>query len=458
MAAGGTMKRVVIAGASSGVGKTTITAAIMAALTRRGRRVAPFKVGPDYIDPQFHRRACSRASSNLDCHMLGEDETVFLLQRGLQGCDIGIIEGVMGLYDGGGKDGQSGSTAELAKLTKTPVVLIIDGRGVSTSAAATVLGFARFRADIEIKGVIVNGVSSKKHYDLIKEAIQEHAGVPCIGCMLQSEEVALKSRHLGLVQADEVESLERLIESLADMAEETMDLDSLEVIAGEAQELPTATDPFGDSKGLLEGLSIAYAFDEAFSFYYRDNLLLLQELGARLMPFSPMRDKSLPEGADALYIGGGYPEVFAKNLQENSSMRNHIIEMLEGGMPAYAECGGLMYLTKGIQGLDGEWSDMTGFFPGRAVMSERLQRFGYVEVCTQEGTCSIGHEFHRSYVEGMEQVETLYSIRRTSGGDRTWNCGYIRNNVLAGYPHIHFYSNRGFTMRIIRLLKGGNWA
>lgn len=458
MAAGGTMKRVVIAGASSGVGKTTITAAVMAALTRRGRSVAPFKVGPDYIDPQFHRRACGRASSNLDCHMLGEAETVFLLQRGLQGQDIGIIEGVMGLYDGGGKDGQSGSTAELAKLTKTPVVLIIDGRGVSTSAAATVLGFVKFRNDIEIKGIIVNGVSSRKHYELIKEAVEEHAGVSCIGYMLQSEEVSLKSRHLGLVQADEVESLDSLIENLADMAEETMDLDSLEAIAGEAQELPTATDPFEDSKGLLEGLTIAYAFDEAFSFYYRDNLLLLQELGARLLPFSPMRDERLPEEADALYIGGGYPEVFAKRLQENSSMRHHIREMLEGGMPAYAECGGLMYLTRGIQGLDGEWSDMTGFFPGRAVMSGRLQRFGYVEVCTQEGACSIGHEFHRSYVEGMEDVETLYSIRRTSGGDRTWNCGYIRNNVLAGYPHIHFYSNPGFTMRIMRLLKGEGWA
>jgi len=458
MAAGGTMKRVVIAGASSGVGKTTITAAIMAALTRRGTKVAPFKVGPDYIDPQFHRRACGRASSNLDCHMLGEDETIFLLQRGLQGCDIGIIEGVMGLYDGGGKDGQSGSTAELAKLTKTPVVLIIDGRGVSTSAAATVLGFVKFRNDIEIKGIIVNGVSGRKHYELIKEAVEEHAGVTCIGYMLQSEEVSLKSRHLGLIQADEVESLDSLIESLADMAEETMDLDSLEVIAGEAQVLPTATDPFEDSKGLLEGLSIAYAFDEAFSFYYRDNLLLLQELGARLLSFSPMRDERLPEGADALYIGGGYPEVFAKRLQENSSMRHHINEMLEGGMPAYAECGGLMYLTRGIQGLEGEWSDMTGFFPGRAVMSGRLQRFGYVEVCTREGACSIGHEFHRSYVEGMEDVETLYSISRTSGGDRTWNCGYIRNNVLAGYPHIHFYSNPGFTMRIISLLKGKGWA
>ena len=452
------MKRVLIAGASSGVGKTTITSAIMAALTRRGARVAPFKVGPDYIDPQFHKKACGRDSGNLDCHMLGENETIFLLQRGLQGCDIGIIEGVMGLYDGGGKDGQSGSTAELARITRTPVVLIIDGRGVSTSAAATVLGFVKFRDDIEIKGVIVNGVSGRKHYELIKEAVEEHTGVPCIGYMLQSEEVSLKSRHLGLVQADEVESLDRLIESLADMAEETMDLDSLVAIAGKAQKLPNSIDPFADSKGVLEGLSIAYAHDEAFSFYYRDNLLLLQELGASLLPFSPIRDEMLPEGAEALYIGGGYPEVFAKSLQENRSMRRHIRDMLEAGMPAYAECGGLMYLTRGIQGLDGEWSDMAGFFPGRALMSGRLQRFGYVEVCTGEGVCSIGHEFHRSYVEGMEEVETLYTIRRTSGGDRKWSCGYIRNSVLAGYPHIHFYSSPAFTMCIMRLLKGEGWA
>lgn len=453
MAAGGTMKRVVIAGASSGVGKTTITAAVMAALTRRGRSVAPFKVGPDYIDPQFHRRACGRASSNLDCHMLGEAETVFLLQRGLQGQDIGIIEGVMGLFDGGGKDGQSGSTAELAKLTKTPVVLIIDGRGVSTSAAATVLGFARFRADIEIKGVIVNGVSSKKHYELIKDAVEEHSGVPCIGYMQQSEEVSLKSRHLGLVQADEVESLDTMLESLADMAEETIDLDALESIAGGAPELAPEKNPFEASKGMLEGLTIAYAFDEAFSFYYNDNLQLLRELGANLVPFSPLRDDRLPKGAEALYLGGGYPEVFGKRLEENRGMRSHIRELLESGMPAYAECGGLMYLTAGIQGLGGESSDMAGFFPGRAVMSERLQRFGYVKVCTREEVCTIGHEFHRSYVEGMEGVETLYSIKRTSGGDRTWSCGYVKNNVLAGYPHVHFYSSPEFTIQIMNLLK-----
>ncbi|AHM57603.1 cobyrinic acid A,C-diamide synthase CobB (plasmid) [Peptoclostridium acidaminophilum DSM 3953] len=448
------MKRVVIAGASSGVGKTTITAAIMAALTRRGRRVAPFKVGPDYIDPQFHRRACGRASSNLDCHMLGEAETVFLLQRGLKGHDIGIIEGVMGLFDGGGEDGQSGSTAELARITKTPIVLIIDGRGVSTSAAATVLGFVKFRNDIEIKGVIVNGVSGRKHYELIKEAVEEHVGVSCIGYMCQSEGVSLKSRHLGLVQADEVESLGSLIESLADMAEETIDLARLESIAEEAAELPQEKDPFEASKGMLEGLSIAYACDEAFSFYYNDNLLLLQELGANLVPFSPIRDERLPEGAEALYIGGGYPEVFAKSLEENALMRSHIRERLEGGMPAYAECGGLMYLTAGICGLGGEWSDMAGFFPGRAIMSGKLQRFGYVKVCAREEVCTIGHEFHRSYVEGMEGVETLYSIKRTSGGDKTWSCGYVRNNVLAGYPHIHFYSSPEFTMQIMNLLKG----
>ena len=441
------MNRFIIAGTSSGVGKTTISLGIMAALTKRGKKVAPFKVGPDYIDPGYHAFVTGIPSINLDSWMLEKDTISYLFNRAVKNKDLGIIEGVMGLYDGFGTEKDQGSTAHIAKILKAPVILVIDAQAMSTSAAAVALGFKLYDQEIDIKGIIVNKVAGQAHYELIKETIERDTKIPCLGYLPSSLDITVKSRHLGLIPPEEISGLKEKVEELAVKIEQYINLDLLleiSEVAGEIELVSAVTESINRYESKLK---IGIAKDKAFSFYYQDNLVLLEELGVELIYFSPLEDKELPQNLDGIYLGGGFPEVFAKQLEQNREFRTSLKNMLEKGLPAYAECGGLMYLTEGIEDLNGDFSEMVGFFPTVSKMNNSLQRFGYAEITTKSGISTKAHEFHRSSVEPNGEISYFYDCIKTRGDKKItnqWQCGLIKKNTLAGYPHIHFYSNLEF--------------
>ncbi len=448
------MKAIVIAGTQSSVGKTTVSIAVMRALRNAGRNVAPFKVGPDYIDPKFHKFATGNLSYNLDSWMLSENTVKYLFNKHAQKKDIAVIEGVMGLYDGSGDEMHgntaSGSTAHIAELTGAPVILVTDAHGMAESAAAMVQGYKNYDRDINLKAVILNRVSGESHYKLLKEIIERETGVRCIGYLSPDKEVSLKSRHLGLIPVEELDDLEKKIESLAASACKTIDMAGIEEIS-EIQ--PPA---YYDSEDLHpgkigHGLRIAVAMDEAFNFYYQDNLDLMKEAGIELVEFSPMHGNKLPEEVSGLYIGGGFPEEFADKLSANKGMLRDIKDKLANGMPAYAECGGLMYLTSGIIDKSSNLYNTVDFFQCRTRMTGRLQRFGYCEI-EYKGIKVKGHEFHHTVLEDMQDpdIEYMYTVSNP-GRDEAWQCGLFKRNVLAGYPHIHFYANLKFFEKIVEL-------
>lgn len=439
--------RILLAGTSSDVGKTTVVLGLMRALRNRGLKVQGYKAGPDYIDTAFHTFATDVSSRNLDTWMLEEDVIKHLIAKHSKHADIAVMEGVMGMYDGADVKSLEGSSAHLAKMTGTPVILVINGSGVAASAAAMVLGFKMFDPKVEVKGVIVNKVSGEHHYKLIKEAIEHHVGIPCLGYLKKNENISLKSRHLGLIPSVEVKALDHKINEVADMIEETCDIKAIMEIAKTAQ-------AFDDTLVAKkeQHLKIGVPLDNAFNFYYQDNIDILEDMGCEIVHFSPISDDHVPKGIDGLYIGGGFPEIFAKDLSENLSMKESIKRLIENGLPTYAECGGLMYLTSHITTLNNETFDMVGIFENGSKMTERLQRFGYVEVTTNRPT-PIGnsglsfkaHEFHRSVVltEPYEMAPYLaYDIKKAKKMPlKTWQCGYMKYNCLGAYPHIHFYSN-----------------
>jgi cobyrinic acid a,c-diamide synthase len=493
------LPRLVVAGAHSGAGKTTFSLALMRALTRRGMTVHPYKIGPDYIDPAFHQAAAGRPSRNLDAWLLpprtltrlfrrsscadapalcAEDsKTPRIRPRTPDARPIAVIEGVMGLFDGQGA-GSLGSTAHVASLLKAPVILLINGEGLSLSAAALVSGYAAFQphtrtADARIAAVLVNRVSGPRHYALLRQCIEERCALPCLGCLPKNAVAPLPGRHLGLVPAGELADLEAYLEDLAALAEEHWDIDALISLAENAQPLPpftgktalhpakceTAVARSARSSGPSAAHSpararIGLARDEAFSFYYQDTLELLEELGAELVPFSPLRDSSLPEALDGLYLGGGFPEIFALELEANQSMRAAIRAALESGLPAYAECGGLLYLcaSLGVPAKDGAAPRrfaMTGFFPEQAEMTGRLQPFGYITLTLRQD-CLIGkagtrlraHEFHYARLLAPEAparpTPAVFAAAKDNGA--RWPGGLSRENTLAMFPHLHFHS------------------
>ena len=444
------MKGIMIAGTSSGVGKTTITSGIMAALTKRKIRVAPFKTGPDYIDPAFHQFVTGNTSYNLDSWLLDEDVIRYLYKKNAEHKDIAIIEGVMGLYDGLGKEIR-GSSAHLSQILKVPVILVIDGRGMSTSAAALVHGYHNFNKDTNINGVLINNISSKKHFDLLKDIIYKYTGIPSIGYLPTNKQVSIKSRHLGLVQAEEIEDLREKIYELSNMVSQYIDLDYFLEVAESNASIELSENPAKPYKDLARGLKIGVARDKAFSFYYQDNLNLLTELGAELISFSPLYDRHIPE-VDALYFGGGYPEVFAEELENNVELRSALRRKLEEGLPAYAECGGLMYLTESITALNNQQYEMVGFLPAKSQMTQRLQHFGYVDIEAFENQYIKGHEFHRSLLTDNDNVKYSYKVKKIRDNQLIdkWQDGLIKKNVIGAYPHIHFYSNIDFLIQLIK--------
>lgn len=442
------MPRIMIAGTNSGCGKTTLTSGILAALTNRGMAVQPFKVGPDYIDPMFHSFITGRDSRNLDSWLLEKETLCSSLQRGAQGADLCVMEGVMGLYDGFGGKEEAGSSAHVSKLTGTPVVLVLNPEGMALSTAAMVKGFMDFDTGVDVRGVIFNRISGKEHYRLLKQIVEEYNGVPALGYLPDCTEYALEGRHLGLVPAEEVEGLREKIRRLAQQVEDTVELDRLAELAGNAPELPVPV--AAEIRPLNHKCRIAVARDQAFNFYYRDNLDMMEQLGSELVYFSPLRDLALPEEIDGLYLGGGYPEVWAAELEQNAAMRGDICRSITAGLPAYAECGGFMYLCRSITDLQGKKFEMTGVIPGHSTMTTGLQRFGYVEmeftrdtVLGKKGSRVRAHEFHFSITEVEENVPACYQVtkKRNNRIMAQWQCGYSLYNLLAAYPHIHFGSN-----------------
>jgi cobyrinic acid a,c-diamide synthase len=460
--------RIIIAATNSGCGKTTITTGLLAALSKRGMKVQPFKVGPDYIDPMFHTFITGTASRNLDSWMLGDDVLSHIFLENSTGMDIAVVEGVMGLYDGYGGHSEIGSTAHVSRIIEAPVILVVNGEGMSLSIAALVHGFVNFNRGVRVKGVIINSIKSSGHYQLLKEIIEEHTGLDVLGYLPRMEGYSLESRHLGLVPSDEVEGLRDKVNMLAQQIEKTVDIELLLKIAKGAGDIykPYVTPHFAISTK-KEKARIAVAKDKAFSFYYKDNLELLETLGAQLVYFSPLEDSKLPEDINGLYMGGGYPEVFAKELQDNESMKDDIKKHIIKGLPAYAECGGLMYMSESISTGNGEVYEMVGLIPGKSKMTPSLQRFGYVELETLYGNTLSkpgqrirGHEFHYSITKVHEDTPVCYKVaKRRKSGLSTWNCGYRVHNLIAGYPHLHFWANiefaRNFINKCVEYKNGG---
>ncbi|MDP9372143.1 MAG: cobyrinate a,c-diamide synthase [Chloroflexota bacterium] len=447
--------RLLIAGVASGVGKTTLATGLLAAFRRRGLAVRPFKVGPDYLDPEWHALAAGTPGRNLDAWLVPRDRLRALFAAAAAGADLALVEGVMGLYDGAEYLGEAGSTAELAKLLAIPTVLVLDVRAQARSAAATALGFRRLDPAVPLVGVICNRVGSAGHYVGVKAAIEAATALPVLGGLPRLARGAIPERHLGLVRADEGAESAALVAALADAVEEGCDLDALLGLAGAAPPLPGGVahlPPRSDGPRPV----IAYARDAAFSFYYAENLDLLRHCGADLRPFSPLADATLPPDAAAIYLGGGYPELHAAPLAANRPLRDALRAAIAAGMPCYAECGGLMYLTEGLVDLDGRCHPMVGALPGRAVMRHQRSHLGYATVraladtpLLRAGEAMRGHEFHYSTWEGQPpDCPRAYLVepRRGAAGRPE---GYARGNLLATYVHLHFWSEPLLARRFV---------
>ncbi len=432
--------RLMLAAASSGSGKTTIACAILQALTRMGEHPVSFKCGPDYIDPMFHRQVLGVPSRNLDLFFSDEATAAYLLQKNSENFSLAFIEGVMGYYDGIATTTEA-SSWQLAKATQTPVVLVLNCKGMSVSIAAQLGGYLSYQPDSQIKGVILNQVS-KSIYPEIKALIEQRYDVAVCGYMPKMSDCSLESRHLGLVTAEEIGDLQQRLEKLGEQAMQTIDLPLLLKIAAQAPALavPAVQLPAPNPTPLRIGV----ARDKAFSFYYADNLELLEQLGAQLVEFSPLHDPQLPDDLDGLLLGGGYPELYADTLSQNCTLMAQIKASLQNGLPCIAECGGFQYLCEQLEGADSKSYPMVGFLPGSSFRTPSLRRFGYVRLTAQKDNllCKKGegfaaHEFH--YWDSQHCGNGCIAqkpYRRSS-----WECVVCDENFWAGYPHLYFYAD-----------------
>lgn len=454
------LPRLLIAGTASGVGKTTVAVGIMAALAKRGVTVQPFKVGPDYIDPSYHVSATGRVSRNLDTWLLTPTLVQGIFQQASADAELAVIEGVMGLFDGHGSTADRGSTAEVAKLLQAPVILVIDGSHMARSAAAMVRGYLDFDRSVRVAGVIVNNVS-ERHFQLLRESLRRYTSIPVLGYLPHEAGCGIPERHLGLVPAQEDSGLAAVAERLAAVVARTVRLGELVRIAKAAPPLAPARWPAETREARPARVTIGVARDPAFHFYYEENLELLRALGAELVEFSPLEDARLPERLDGLYLGGGFPEIFAERLARNVSLRRGIRRAIERGLPTYAECGGLMYLAERISDADGKAHAMVGALPGSIRMTNRLQHFGYATLIPRRNSIlakardSIkGHEFHYSvWDHQVPPSQAAYTVVQRRGERRLE--GFARANLLASYVHVHFLTNprwaKGFIASALRM-------
>lgn len=438
-------RRLVIAGTGSGVGKTTFTIGIMAALQKKGYQVQGFKCGPDYIDPSYHTAVTGRISRNLDSWMFDHETVKELLVRASTGADISIIEGVMGFYDGKSPLNDAGSTAEISAITDSPVLLIVNCSSMARSVAAIVRGFQTLSNKPNIIGVIANQVGSVNHYKIVKAAIEQECGVPVLGYLKRENGIDIPSRQLGLIPAIERGELKPFFDQLAALISETVDIDQIYELAKTSEIAPIASGLFEQRPD--RGVTIAVAKDAAFNFYYEENLELLRAYGASLDFFSPLNGEVVPENVDGLYIGGGFPEEFALELSKKEAVKNSIRQAVKSGMPTLAECGGFMYLTDSITDTKGNTYSMAGIIPGTVQMQQKLAALGYRDIFgTQnnfligENQSAKGHEFHYSTFTASGDIQPAYETTGRFGKKLE---GYLKENLVAGYTHFHFASNPG---------------
>lgn len=434
------MKRVVLTGTGSGVGKTTIATGIMKALSDE-HKIQPFKVGPDYIDPSYHNCATGVSSRNLDSFFMSDGQIRQSFKNGMTSshADYGIIEGVRGLYEGISPTNDIGSTSSIAKALNSPVILIINSRSLVRSAAAMTLGFKALDSRIDIEGVILNNVKSQKHYLKTKEAVEKLANTRVLGGIGRDNSISMEQRHLGLIPAVEQERISGLVEKWGELIRENIDLDALMGIMDNSNPIINEYEPIWSPNKTKYKTRIAVPFDEAFNFYYKENLEALEYNNAKIEYFSPIHDEQLPS-VDALYIGGGYPEIFKKELSKNTTMLESIKEFSQDNHPIYAECGGLMYLCKTIDSLP-----MVDVFPYHSMLTKRVQGLSYTIAHVQrdnpilkKNTTYHGHEFHYSKVEytGSNSNDFAFSMRRGVGITGKYD-GLLKNNTLASYIHTH---------------------
>jgi len=437
--------RFVLAAPSSGSGKTTLATGLMSAFAER-MTVQAYKVGPDYIDPGYHTSATGRPSRNLDTWMIPAERVKELFSRSAVNADICIIEGVMGLFDGYDGRTESGSTAEVAKLLSAPVVLVIDAGSMARSAAAIALGFKTFDPQLNLAGVILNNVAGAAHAQWLTEAVQS-VGLTVLGCVSRDQNLSVPERHLGLYMAGErTAATQKFIEAAKEVVRQNIDLSALESLARTAPEMEDGVRTLRVPT-LERATRIGIARDEAFCFYYEDNFDLLREAGAELVFFSPLHDSAPPPNLSGLYLGGGYPELYAAQLAENESMRAALKSAIESGIPTYAECGGLMSLAESYFDDAGIEYPMMGVLPGSTRLTGKL-KMGYREVVGLESSPLLeksqtarGHEFHYSeWIRPEESNSFAYEIQPRMGGESQPE-GFTKNNLLASYVHLHFASN-----------------
>ena len=466
------INRFMIAAPKSGSGKTMITCALLQLLKDCGKNVSSYKCGPDYIDPMFHKKVLGVPSKNLDTFFTDEKTTVQLFLDKRADGDFAVLEGVMGLYDGLGGIYEQGSSYHLAKVTQTPIILVVDAKGMGKSVLALIAGFLQYDTHHLIKGVLLNRMS-KGYYDIIKPLIEKELSVKVVGYFTEQKDIGLSSRHLGLVMPDELSDIKKQLNETADRLKKTINLDMLLDIAAEAEEITKTTNTEQmQIQNQNNKVNIAVAMDEAFCFYYEDNLRLLEKCGAKLQYFSPLHDTKLPDNCDALLLGGGYPELYTKKLSENVSMRESIKKAFRAGLPTVAECGGFMYLHKYIHDIcddtdeqnkadvqnnadtqnDVSVSRLVGALDGGCHFKGKLVRFGYIELAEKHSNFLPpnekikAHEFH--YYDSTDNGADCIATKPATG--RSYDCVISHDNYWLGFPHLYYPSNPHFAESLVR--------
>ena len=440
---------VIIAGTTSGVGKTTISLAVMHTFkNKKGLLVQPFKIGPDFIDPSYHKIITGKESRTLDAWFMGKDGIISTVENATKDVDIGIIEGVMGLFDGMSGKNDFASTAYVAKILNAPIILVVDAAKAARSIAAMIFGYLNFDKKLKIIGIILNNVSGPKHEKYLIEACRNSLNVPILGIVKRDKDLKMDERHLGLIPSDELEPSKRnKIVRLANKVSEEIYYDKiLSLINLRKSKL---TKPINDKSKVPKLVKIAVALDNSFNFYYNENLKILRNLGAEITYFSPISDNCIPDGISGIVLGGGFPEVMADKLNSNQSMLKSIKKAGEQGIPIYGECGGLMYLTKSITGYKDSKKvfRMVGIVDARTKMTGKLT-LNYTNADMNSTTFGNiknmrGHEFHYSKIEDLpSDSKFVYSMKRGIGIDGGKHDGILTHNTIASYMHLHFYDNR----------------
>lgn len=436
------LPRFVVGAPKGRSGKTTISIAIGRALSKRGFSVQPFKKGPDYIDPSWPTLACGRNCSNLDTFIMPEEVLPASFGRRAAGADLALIEGAMGLFDSPEADG-SGSTAWLARLLKAPVILVVNAERMTRSIAALVSGYQHFEPETHITAVILNNISGVRHRDKLVHAVESHCGIPVVGAVPNNPELTITERHLGLTPSAEKDQAESVVATICEIVEKHLDLDAILTIAKGASELSI---PVGNNPPIPGRIArVGVLRDRVFSFYYPENLEALTEAGVEVVPLDVLAERELPD-LDGLYIGGGFPELYASQLETNSRLRADIAAAIEKGLPTYAECAGLMYLCRAIR-WQGKRYEMVGIIPAEAELSKRPAGHGYVELAVTADNCWFrrghllrGHEFHHSRIIPAEPIATACAVKRGYGIDGRVD-GIIYKNLFAAYMHLHALGN-----------------